>query len=369
MAPSRRVQRDFCPNAREICYGSKANPIARLQVSMQLSYAQRLEDYHLALALGDRESGTYIDVGAGHPVADNVSYWFYLKGWRGLVIEPQPALINRYAHLRPRDIAVCTLVGDHEGEADFHLVERLHSLSSTIAEHANVATAYGARVETVRLPVRTLASLIAEHDFGRADFLKVDVEGAEGAVLAGMDWSRCRPRVVVVEAVSPGSMTEAWREWEPVLKAHGYEFVLFDELNRFYVASEEEELKARFPRAPVDWSSARHLYDYGRAHERPDHPDHKLAKALVYSFLAALPELDPALLSDLLLRRALAAGEPDANATTDLLFGTAEFPGPSPRPAPGADCAALMRKLMASDRFRAAVGRISAAYDGGHVMD
>src|SRR5690606_12082463 len=102
------------------------------RVRMQLSYAQRLEDYHLALALGDRETGTYIDVGAGHPVADNVSYWFYLKGWHGIVVEPQRYLLDLYAHLRPRDIAVGSLVGAQDGEADFHIVERLHGFSTTI---------------------------------------------------------------------------------------------------------------------------------------------------------------------------------------------------------------------------------------------
>ena len=27
-------------------------------------------------------------MGAGHPVADNVSLWFYERGWQGLVAEP-----------------------------------------------------------------------------------------------------------------------------------------------------------------------------------------------------------------------------------------------------------------------------------------
>jgi len=35
---------------------------------MDLSYAQRLEDYHLACAFGDQATGFYVDVGAGHPV-------------------------------------------------------------------------------------------------------------------------------------------------------------------------------------------------------------------------------------------------------------------------------------------------------------
>jgi hypothetical protein len=61
---------------------------------MQLSYAQNLEDYHLDLAFAGQQMGTYVDVGGGHPVADNVSFWFYLKGWRGLIVEPQQALAS-----------------------------------------------------------------------------------------------------------------------------------------------------------------------------------------------------------------------------------------------------------------------------------
>ena len=337
---------------------------------MQLSYAQRLEDYHLACALGDRETGTYIDVGAGHPVADNVSYWFYLKGWRGLVVEPQRALLDLYANLRPRDIGVCSLVGDRDGEAEFHVVERLHGFSTTIAAHARMAAGYGASVETIRMQMRTLASLLAEHDLGRVDFLKIDVEGAEAAVLAGMDWKKCRPRIVVVEAVEPGSMAEAWRSWEPQLLAHGYRFALFDELNRFYVAEEEHEIARRLPRVPVPWESARHLYDQGRAHERADHPDHQLAQALVRGFLAALPSLDPALLSKLLGSDAnTPLSRVEAERVVQLLFGSADFPGPSPQPLPGMDRSTVFRRLMDSDRFRSALGRISAAYDGGHIMD
>ena len=44
---------------------------------MELSYSQNLEDYHLSLAFAGQKTGTYIDVGAGHPIADNVSLWFY----------------------------------------------------------------------------------------------------------------------------------------------------------------------------------------------------------------------------------------------------------------------------------------------------
>jgi hypothetical protein len=67
---------------------------------MELSYAQNLEDHHLSLAFSGQPNGTYIDIGAGHPIADNVSFWFFERGWPGIVVEPQPELAALYPRLR-----------------------------------------------------------------------------------------------------------------------------------------------------------------------------------------------------------------------------------------------------------------------------
>lgn len=337
---------------------------------MRLSYAQRLEDYHLDLLFADRTDGFYVDVGGGHPVADNVSFWFYLKGWRGLVIEPQRALADLYRHVRPRDTTVCALVGSMAGEVDFHVIDRLHGFSTTVEDHARSASVFGASYETRRMSMRTLASLVAEHDVRAIDFLKIDVEGAEADVLAGMDWSSARPRVLVVEAVAPGSMTETWRDWEPLVLAHDYSFAFFDGLNRFYVANESSELRSRFPAEPAPWSCVQHLWDFGRAAERQDHPDHTLAADLVAGFLAALPTLDQSLLVDLLQRSP--SRQSDRDDPLDVArrwLGTAEFPGQTAPLRAEADLTKVLQDLMDSDRFRAALGRIASAYDGGHLMD
>ena len=339
---------------------------------MRLSYAQRLEDYHLERVFGDRGRGTYIDVGAGHPIADNVSYWFYLKGWNGLVIEPQRDLLQLYPHIRPRDIAVQALVGRQRGEADFHIVDRLHGLSTTIAANTGTARELGAAVSTVRMPVSTLGELAATHGFADVDFLKIDVEGAEADVIAGADWQRCRPRVVLVEALHPGSMVESWSHWEPQLVAQNYRFAFFDGLNRFYVAEEAADLIGRFPREPAPWDAVEHLWDYGRADQRSDHPDHALARALVHGFLASLPRLDKSMLRQLLMVKRMdhaADGSAAPQTATQLLLGNAEFPGPCPAGADALEFDALCDVLMDADRFRAALGRIASAYDGGHITD
>jgi FkbM family methyltransferase len=143
---------------------------------MKLSYAQNLEDYHLDLVFADQPTGTYVDVGGGHPVADNVTFWFYLKGWRGLVVEPQQALADVYAGVRPRDRTVSCLAGRADGEAEFHVVDKLHGFSTMVREHAAGASQFGAGYTTIRKPVRTLSSLCAEAGLTGIDFLKIDVE-------------------------------------------------------------------------------------------------------------------------------------------------------------------------------------------------
>ena len=309
---------------------------------MDLSYAQNLEDYHLSLAFAGQTTGTYIDVGAGHPIADNVSFWFYQRGWRGIVVEPQPELAALYPRLRPRDVAVRGLVGREGGEIDFHVVDRLHGLSTTVESFAQKAKAFGVGYQTVRMPVTTLAKLCESHELGSIDFLKIDVEGAEGDVLFGGDWQRFRPKVIVAEAVTPMASEPAWQDWEPFLLAQGYRFVLFDTLNRFYVAQEQLEIMARFPAERAPWHAVRHMYEIGRAPENKEHPDHALARDLGRGFWASLPYLDKSLVISL-LSRARRIAKPDESAA---LASTVE-----------------------TEAFRAALGRIACGYDGGQIVE
>ena len=324
---------------------------------MKVSYAQRLEDVHLAGLFEDQSTGVYVDVGGGHPVADNVTFHFYLAGWRGLVIEPQHRLARLYPHVRPRDIVAETLVGRREGQVTFYQVEGMHGFSTAVEANARSAEGYGAKVRELVLPMTTLAGLCKAHGIDRIDILKIDVEGAEADVIAGHDWEGLRPKVVVVEAVAPGTMAPAWDEWEPALLAAGYSFAFFDELNRFYVAREVDHLARRFPPAPRAWDSVAHPYDFGRALDRPTHPDHALATALARGLMALAPTLPPALLMDLLRAGGGLDGTPDEVARR--LLGTLPVAGMPP--------ASDVRGLLASDAVRGALGRIAAHYDGGFI--
>ena len=268
---------------------------------MELSYSQNLEDYHLSLAFAGQTTGTYIDIGAGHPIADNVSFWFYERGWQRHSGRAAARTCGLYPATSARHRG-CGLIGRQCGETDFHVVDRLHGLSTREEGIAQKAQAFGVDYQTVRLPMTTLAKLCETHELVTIDFLKIDVEGAEGDVLFGGDWERFRPKVVVAEAVAPMTSEPSWQDWEPFLIAQGYRFVLFDTLNRFYVAQEHPEIMARFPTERAPWHAVRHMYEIGRAPENEQHPDHALAQDLARGFWASLPYLDSTLIASFLAR-------------------------------------------------------------------
>lgn len=337
---------------------------------MLVSYAQRLEDYHLARVFSGQKCGLYVDVGGGHPVADNVSYHFYLEGWRGVIVEPQRQLASLYGLLRPRDVVFDCLVGSVEKDVAFHAVDRLHGFSTTVEQHAVGAAQFGAGYKTETRTCRPLSALLASAKLGAVDFLKVDVEGAEADVLVGANLAFNRPKVLCIEAVAPGSMADASGEWEPYLRAHSYHLAFFDGLNRFYVAEEHRDLAARFPKQPADWGVVPHFYEFGRAHVDIGHPDRALALRLIKGFLAGLPQLSQADVLDLLARSAPGGVMETGGELLALLHGRlagGNHAGAAPGGASVGGAAA--EEPLFGDQTRAALGRIAAQYDGGMISE
>src|SRR5262249_44171771 len=62
----------------------------------------------------------------------------------------------------------------------------------------------------------------------------------------GNDWSRWRPRVVVIEATLPCQAIPCHDRFEDVILGAGYHFAQFDGLNRYYVREEDKALLDRF---------------------------------------------------------------------------------------------------------------------------
>jgi FkbM family methyltransferase len=336
-----------------------------------VSYAQRFEDLYVMRCFGGRAGGFYIDIGSGHPVYDNMSLAFYLKGWRGVTVEPNPWLARLTRAVRPRDRHVEAVIGAVSGQATFHVVREFHGLSTTIADHAAKAQSqFGRAADEITVPMLTLKELCALYAPPRFEFLKVDVEGAEPDVLLNGDWQNFRPEVVIVEALAPFTLAPAFEQWEPFLARYGYRYVLFDSLNRYYLAEEAGALADCFDTAPGSFDEKLQFRNVKPAISDVGHPDHRLATLLARAAMTRLPLFEPALILELLTADLPAPDLARRANAEDISQAMARLFGPGMEPdsirdmnlPTDATVQQVYAGLIDTDTFRVACGRISASY-------
>jgi FkbM family methyltransferase len=214
-----------------------------------ISYAQNYEDVMLWRALRDAKQGFYVDVGAADPEEWSVTKAFYERGWSGINLEPLDEYFSKLTQERSRDTNLQIAAGRETGLRSLYTFAGtgLSTLDPQVAQRQKAADWKCAERVISVLP---LTQILADYASRDIHFLKIDVEGAEGEVLEGLDLGRVRPWIVVVEATEPLSTVGTRAQWEHLVTERGYDFVYFDGLNAFYLAKEKSVLKERFGAPP-----------------------------------------------------------------------------------------------------------------------
>ena len=202
------------------------------------SFSQVYEDLILFILLFDIKEGFYIDVGAYDPTSISVTKAFYLRGWKGINIEPQQNKIKIFEKFRPNDINLQIAVGPNEGNVTFYVKDA----GSTI----NTNYSKGAR-DIVNLKMDTMTNICRKYvpREKKIDFCKIDVEGGERGVLLGYDFKNYRPKVFCIESVIPGTNIDNYYLWEDILINNGFTFAYELKINRFYVDNNCPKILAR----------------------------------------------------------------------------------------------------------------------------
>ena len=231
-----------------------------------VSYAQNYEDVMLWRALQDIENGYYVDVGANDPTVHSVTKAFYMRGWRGINIEPVQQYYRRLCDERPDDINLPVAVANEEGDLTFYEIAEtgLSTLDRATAEKHRQA---GWAVTERKVSVVPLNRIFEQHVKGSIHFLKIDVGGAEEQVLQGLDLSRWRPWIIVIEATKALSPEMNFSAWDALLLSEDYRMVYFDGLNQFYVARENFDIAERL-KTPPNFFDDFIRYEYKQALEK-----------------------------------------------------------------------------------------------------
>jgi FkbM family methyltransferase len=189
------------------------------------SYAQSGEDIilrHLFDILRVARP-SYLDIGAHQPVSLSNTYLFYRQGSQGLCIEPDPVLVADFSRKRPRDTVLGVGVAGEPGELEFFVMS-VSSLNTFSAEEALHSEALGHRiVKHLKIPVMTVNEAM-ERCKPVPDFVSIDVEGLDEAVVSTIDFNRFRPAAFCIETLTYAENGEGRKKESifEVFSRHGY---------------------------------------------------------------------------------------------------------------------------------------------------
>ena len=164
----------------------------------KISYSLNAVDLIIDYIFKDKDIGTYVDVGAQHPISNNNTYLLFKRGWNGINIDLDRKNIDLFNISRPKDINLNYAISDNEGETDFYFYHEsspINTLNKKVKEYQKAKISEIKKINTF-----TLNNVFKKINFDKnIDYLNIDVEGYEDKVLSGFDINKYKPSVVSVE--------------------------------------------------------------------------------------------------------------------------------------------------------------------------
>jgi FkbM family methyltransferase len=178
---------------------------APVPVGSKESYAQCGEDmivaYIFEVNLGIKNP-SYLDIGAHHPSYLSNTFHFYRRGFKGILVEPDPQQFEIIKAARSRD--TCLNVGIGIGDAaaaDFYVMDDCTLSTFSKAEVDSYARSGMKVAKVIRVPLVTVEEVIKLHATSTPNFVSIDTEGLDLEILESIDFTRFRPQVLCVETM------------------------------------------------------------------------------------------------------------------------------------------------------------------------
>lgn len=166
------------------------------------AYSQCNQDWILSSTFfSQKKDGFFVDVGANQPELHNNTLFFEEKGWRGIALDPIPGMEDEW-RLRNRKARFFPVAAsDKVGTETFKLVTPKRGWENMLSGLKKDLKPMGDDREAEELTVTTmpLRDIFSRENIAHVDYLSIDVEGHELAVLKGIDFDRVRIEVVTVE--------------------------------------------------------------------------------------------------------------------------------------------------------------------------
>jgi FkbM family methyltransferase len=145
----------------------------------------------------------YIEIGANHPISTSNTYLLYNNhGASGILVEPNPALHQAIASVRPRDRLVKSVVLPEGGATVTLHIGNAHELSSVRRDHIDSFGGFGglggvsSSIDVVAIGINDLLAQAGQREI---DFLSIDCEGIDYELMRAIDFETYKPLVIQCE--------------------------------------------------------------------------------------------------------------------------------------------------------------------------
>lgn len=168
----------------------------------RISFSKSGEDLLLAKILQNFKSGTYVDIGCWDPIKASNSYYFYLRGYKGICIDPNPQLKDGFKKHRKSDKLITCGVGESNSILDYYMIKKDSSMNTFDPKFIEENNLHNSVEKILKIPIRPLGEILREECIPKQEllFFDVDVEGYDLQVLRSNDWGNFNPYAVVVES-------------------------------------------------------------------------------------------------------------------------------------------------------------------------
>lgn len=171
-------------------------------------------------------TGYFVDVGANDPKDMSQTWHLERLGWRGVLVEPQPALAQKLKEQRQAQVFACAC----SSPANAGKMLRLHAAGIHSSLNPDFFVAGMRKEDVIEVPSRTLDDILEEAKAPvPIDLLSIDVENHEMEVLNGLTLTRWQPRLILIEDLALNLKLHR------LLTSRGYKWVRRTGLNGWYV--------------------------------------------------------------------------------------------------------------------------------------
>nr|WP_246209013.1 FkbM family methyltransferase [Entomospira entomophilus] len=170
------------------------------------------------------KNGFYIDVGAFHPYRISNTAYYYLSGWRGINVEPNPISFKNFEQERPEDINLNVGVADQKGELTYYYYGEndAGNTFSVAQKERQLVRLKREPQETFTIPVIDINEVFRYANGREVDFLTIDVESFELTILQQLDFTKYRPKMILVELLHTTLANLAEDSIYQLLTSHNY---------------------------------------------------------------------------------------------------------------------------------------------------